>query len=112
ARAGELGPAQMAATDQVDRDARVMAMVLTGELVARLDDPAGRTGRKARGLLVEGLRDPDDAVRLAAARSLGRVGSPTERAALETLLDAEGAALRVAAADALLRIRPVATPGG
>ena len=111
ARQGDLGPAQAAALDLGDRDARLLAMELTGELVLRLDDPAGRVARKARGLLVTGLADPDDAVRLAAAQALALVGTPAEAAALEPLLDAEGAALRVAAAEALLRLRPAARPG-
>jgi HEAT repeat protein len=111
ARVGDLGPAQAAAVDVEDRDARLLAMELTGELVSRLDDPGGRVGRKARALLVGGLSDPDDAVRLAAARALARVGTPAEADALEPLLMAEGVALRVAAAEALLRLRPVARPG-
>lgn len=111
ARSGDLGPAQIAAGDAEDRDARILAMQLTGELVARLEDPSGRVARKARALLAGGLADPDDAVRLAAARSLARVGTPAEAAALEPLLMAEGVALRVAAAEALLRLRPVARPG-
>jgi HEAT repeat protein len=111
ARSGDLGPAQASAADAEDRDARLLAMALTGELVARLEDPAGRVGRKGRALLVAGLGDPDDAVRVAAARALARVGTPAEAAALEPLLEAEGAAVRVAAAEALLRLRPAAARG-
>ena len=111
ARSGELGPAVAAAEDADDRDARALAMDAAGLLVARLDDPGARVARKARALLVVGLQDPDDAVRLAAVRSLSRVGTAAEAAALEPLLEAEGATLRVAAAAALLQLGGDPGPG-
>ena len=103
ARSGDVGAAQSSAVDEADRDARVIAMMLTGELIARLDDPRSRVARKAHAILLAGLADPDDAVRLAAVRAVTRVGTPEAASSLESLLESEGAVLRVAAAEALLQ---------
>jgi len=104
ARTGDLGPAVAAAEDVDDRDARVLAMDAAGLLIARQVEPGARVARRARALLVAGLQDPDDAVRLAAVRALARVGTVSEAAAIEPLLEAEGSTLRVAAAAALLHL--------
>ena len=52
------------------------------------------------------------AVRAESGKRQAVAGTPAEAAALEPLLMAEGVALRVAAAEALLRLRPVARPVG
>jgi hypothetical protein len=108
---GALGPVEAAAVDE-DRDARMLAMTLTGELLVRAPDLATRAGNRARALLAAGLDDPDDAVRIAAAEALGRVGTLSETDELENTLAAEGAALRLAGACALMDIhaRAAASP--
>ena len=87
ARSGDLGAAQSSAVDEADRDARVLAMTLTGELISRLDDPRSRVARKAHAILLAGLADPDDAVRLAAVRAVTRVRTPEAASSLESLLE-------------------------
>lgn len=103
ARGGDAGPIVAAGAD-VDRDVRALAMRFAGELLGAVDDPGGRSGKKARELLVAGLTDADDVVARSAADALAGHGTTAELAALEPLLEAEGGDLRVAAATAILDI--------
>ncbi|MEL6346452.1 MAG: HEAT repeat domain-containing protein, partial [Myxococcota bacterium] len=77
---------------------------LGGWLTVKGADAPRRMTRFARAGLSQALLDPEEIVRLEAARALGAVGRPDDARQLAPLLREDSEVLRVEAAAALLRL--------
>ena len=94
-----------AATDDPDREVRLLAVRCLGLALADGAAMHARDQRIAHKALRKALEDPEDVVLTEALQALAQTRDPEDLALISALLDADALALQVEAAGAVLSIR-------
>ena len=109
-RAGDIRPLLAVAHESEDRESRALALDAAARACQRETTPS-RWVRQAVATMQQALSDPEDVVRMSAARALGQVGTRADADPLVELLGDENVELRVISAIALLELHRVESPG-
>jgi HEAT repeat protein len=102
---GSVALVATAATDDPDREVRLLAVRCLGLALADGAAMHPRDQRIAHKALRKALEDPEDVVLTEALQALAQTRDPEDLALISALLDADALALQVEAAGAVLSIR-------